>query len=159
MDLDRFKEVNDTLGHHAGDLLLQQVGARLSGAVRQADTIARLGGDEFAVILPGTDASGAGTVVEILLRRLQAPFTVDGRSVAIGASIGVAISPDHGEEADVLMRRADVAMYVAKRTNAGFSIHRAEHDRNSPERLSLIGDLGRAVEQGEAAEGAESRAA
>jgi diguanylate cyclase (GGDEF)-like protein/PAS domain S-box-containing protein len=149
MDLDRFKEVNDTLGHHAGDLLLQQVATRLRGALRQADTIARLGGDEFAVILPGTDAGGVVTVVENLLRRLHAPFAVEGQPVVIGASIGVALSPEHGEEADALMRRADVAMYVAKRTNAGFSIYRAEQDRNSPERLSMIGDLRRAVEEGE----------
>jgi predicted signal transduction protein with EAL and GGDEF domain len=129
--------------------LLQQVATRLRGALRQADTIARLGGDEFAVILPGTDAGGVVTVVENLLRRLHAPFAVEGQPVVIGASIGVALSPEHGEEADALMRRADVAMYVAKRTNAGFSIYRAEQDRNSPERLSMIGDLRRAVEEGE----------
>ena len=79
MDLDRFKEVNDTLGHHAGDLLLQQVGTRLHGAVRQVDTIARLGGDEFAVILHGTGADGVSTIVEALLQRLQAPFVVEGQ--------------------------------------------------------------------------------
>ncbi|HLZ25967.1 MAG TPA: EAL domain-containing protein [Chloroflexota bacterium] len=149
MDLDRFKEVNDTLGHHAGDLLLQQVGTRLHNALRQVDTIARLGGDEFAVILHGTGAEGVGTIVEALLHRLQAPFVVEGQSVAIGASIGVALWPEHGEEADVLMRRADVAMYVAKRGSTGFAIYAADQDRNSPDRLSMIGELRRAIEEGE----------
>src|SRR6266566_3439351 len=93
MDLDRFKEVNDTLGHHAGDLLLQQVGGRLRGALRQVDTIARLGGDEFAIILPNTDGAGARVVVETLLQQLQASFSVEGQPVIVGASIGIAVSP------------------------------------------------------------------
>jgi diguanylate cyclase (GGDEF)-like protein/PAS domain S-box-containing protein len=149
MDLDRFKEVNDTLGHHAGDLLLQQVGTRLHSTVRQVDTIARLGGDEFAVILHGTGAHGVSTIVESLLQRLQAPFMVEGQPVAIGASIGVALWPEHGDEPDALLRRADVAMYVAKRTGDGFAIYTADQDRNSPDRLSMIGELGRAIDEGE----------
>jgi diguanylate cyclase (GGDEF)-like protein/PAS domain S-box-containing protein len=149
MDLDRFKEVNDTLGHHAGDLLLQQVGIRLRGALRQADTIARLGGDEFAVILPNTDATGVITVVENLRRRLQAPYSVENQPVVVGASIGVAHSPSHGDEAESLMRRADVAMYVAKRSSIGFATYHVDQDRNSPDRLSLIGELQRAVDEGE----------
>ncbi|HEV7666134.1 MAG TPA: diguanylate cyclase, partial [Chloroflexota bacterium] len=149
LDLDRFKEVNDTLGHHAGDLLLQQVGTRLRSALRQGDTIARLGGDEFAMILPATDAVGVVTVVENLLRRLQAPFSVEGQPVVVGASIGIAVSPEHGQEPDALMRRADVAMYVAKRSNAGFAIYRAEQDRNSPDRLAMIGELRQAIDEGE----------
>jgi diguanylate cyclase (GGDEF)-like protein/PAS domain S-box-containing protein len=149
MDLDRFKEVNDTLGHHAGDLLLKQVGTRLRGALRAADTIARLGGDEFAVILPATDAAGVIGVVETLLSRLQAPFSVEGQPVVVGASIGTAFSPEHGIEGNTLMRRADVAMYVAKRTGSGYSIYEAEQDRNSPDRLSLIGELRRAIDEGE----------
>ena len=149
MDLDRFKEVNDTLGHHAGDLLLQQVGLRLRGALRQADTIARLGGDEFAVILPNTDATGVITVVENLRRRLQAPYSVENQPVVVGASIGVAHSPEHGDEANTLMRRADVAMYFAKRNSVGFATYHVEQDRHSPDRLSMIGELQRAVEEGE----------
>jgi diguanylate cyclase (GGDEF)-like protein len=149
MDLDRFKEVNDTLGHHAGDLLLRQVGIRLRGTLRQADTIARLGGDEFAVILPNTDATGVGTVVEDLRRRLQAPYSVENQPVVVGASIGVAHSPTHGDEAETLMRRADVAMYVAKRSSIGFATYHVDQDRNSPDRLSLIGELQRAVDEGE----------
>jgi diguanylate cyclase (GGDEF)-like protein/PAS domain S-box-containing protein len=149
MDLDHFKEVNDTLGHHAGDLLLQQVGIRLRGTLRQADTIARLGGDEFAVILPDTGAAGVNTVVENLRRRLQAPYSVENQPVVVGASIGVAHSPTHGDEADTLMRRADVAMYVAKRSSVGFATYHADQDRHSPDRLSLIGELQRAVDEGE----------
>ena len=149
MDLDHFKEVNDTLGHHAGDLLLQQVGIRLRGALRQADTIARLGGDEFAVILPDIDAMGVITVVENLRRRLQAPYSVENQPVVVGASIGVAHSPTHGDEADTLMRRADVAMYVAKRNSVGFATYHVDQDRHTPDRLSLIGELQRAVDEGE----------
>jgi diguanylate cyclase (GGDEF)-like protein len=149
MDLDRFKEVNDTLGHHAGDLLLQQVGTRLRGGLRNVDTIARLGGDEGAVILPGTNPAGVTTVVENLLRRLEAPFSVEGQGVPVSASIGVAHFPEHGVEADMLMRRADVAMYVAKRANTGHATYSAHEDRNSPDRLSLMGDLRRAIDDGE----------
>jgi diguanylate cyclase (GGDEF)-like protein/PAS domain S-box-containing protein len=149
MDLDRFKEVNDTLGHHAGDLLLQQVAMRLRGAVRQSDTIARLGGDEFAIILPGADAAKVVGVVETLLGRLHAPFTIELQPVVIGASIGVVVAPDHGSDADTLMRRADVAMYAAKRNGSGLAMYRPEIDRNTPSRLSLIGELRHAIEAGE----------
>jgi diguanylate cyclase len=149
MDLNRFKEVNDALGHHAGDLLLQQVGTRLRGALRPTDTIARLGGDEFAIILPATDKVGVVAMVNSLQNRLHAPFSVEGQPVAMAASIGMALSPEHGLEGDTLMRHADVAMYLAKRTEAGFSIYEAEQDRNSPERLSLIGELRRAIDEGE----------
>jgi diguanylate cyclase (GGDEF)-like protein len=148
MDLDRFKEVNDALGHQAGDLLLQELGARLLSALRRGtDTISRLGGDEFAIILPGTDAEGALGVVDSLLKQLQAPFVIEGQPVIVGASIGVAVSPDHGEEADELLRRADVAMYVAKRTSSGCSMYRFEQDRNSPDRLLLISELRRAIDR------------
>jgi diguanylate cyclase (GGDEF)-like protein len=151
MDLDRFKEVNDTLGHHAGDLLLQQVGKRLRGALRQSDTIARLGGDEFAVILPGTSSASVVSIVENLLARLHSPFAIEQQPVVIGASIGVAVSPEHGDDADTLMRRADVAMYVAKRNGSGVAVYRPDQDRNSPNRLSLIGELRRAIDEGELA--------
>jgi diguanylate cyclase (GGDEF)-like protein/PAS domain S-box-containing protein len=149
MDLNRFKEVNDALGHHAGDLLLQQVGTRLRGALRPADTIARLGGDEFAIILPATDEAGVVAMVKSLQIRLHAPFSVEGQPVAMAASIGMALSPEHGLEGDTLMRHADVAMYLAKRTEAGYSMYEAEQDRNSTERLSLIGELRRAIDEGE----------
>ena len=147
MDLDGFKEINDTLGHHAGDLLLQQVGTRLRDGLRHVDTIARLGGDEFAVLLPGTGAEGVLTVVANLLGRLQAPFTIEGQRVLIGASIGIAVSPEHGDEVDALLRRADVAMYAAKRSGSGFALYQAELDSNSPNRLSVVGDPRRDIEE------------
>jgi diguanylate cyclase (GGDEF)-like protein len=147
MDLDRFKEVNDSLGHHAGDHLLQELGARLVNAVRGLDMISRLGGDEFAIILPDTDANGARAVADSLLQQFQAPFVIDGQPVIVGASIGIAVSPDHGDEADTLLRRADVAMYVAKHSTSGCSMYRAEQDRNSPDRLLLISELRRAIDR------------
>ncbi len=115
VDLDRFKEVNDTLGHPVGDLLLQVVAARLRAALRPTDTVARLGGDEFAVLLPATDAHGAGTVSALLRQVLEEPFPVAGQVVAVGASVGMALCPAQGTDAATLLRRADEAMYVAKR--------------------------------------------
>src|SRR2546430_10498869 len=115
MDMDRFKDVNDTLGHHIGDLLLQQVALRLAATLRQSDTVARLGGDEFAVLpAGGTDLAGGSQAARKILHALEGPFLVDGRNIHVGASIGIALCPEHGEEADSLMRDAAVAMDVAK---------------------------------------------
>jgi len=125
VDLDRFKEVNDTLGHPVGDLLLQQVAARLRDALRPTDTVARLGGDEFAVLLPATDAHGAGTVATTLRQVLEQPFPVAGQVVAVGASVGMALCPAQGTDAATLLRRADEAMYVAKR--AGRPVSAPQH--------------------------------
>jgi len=128
LDLDRFKAVNDTLGHHAGDALLRQVAARMQDAVRTSDTVARLGGDEFAVLLPGTDRDGAVRATQMLLAALAAPVTVEGQTVHVGASIGVALAPAQGSEATVLLRHADVAMYVAKRGGSGYAVYDLRHD-------------------------------
>ena len=119
MDLDRFKEVNDTWGHHYGDLLLQQVAIRLRDAIRASDTIARLGGDEFAVLLPQTDKGGAMLVAQKVLDLLAHPFIVHEHRHDVGASIGIALYPEHGEDGTTLLRRADIAMYSAKRTKRG----------------------------------------
>jgi diguanylate cyclase (GGDEF)-like protein len=149
LDLDRFKEVNDTLGHHIGDLLLQQVANRLQSSLREGDTIARLGGDEFAVLLPtvaGEDA--AGQVADKILRALEEPFTLRGWTFDIEASVGVALFPDHGESVDSLLQRADVAMYLAKEHRGGWELYRSERDRHSPRRLALLGELRRAIEDG-----------
>jgi diguanylate cyclase (GGDEF)-like protein len=123
MDLDHFKEVNDTFGHHLGDLLLQRVGQRLRGSVRASDTVARLGGDEFAVLLPSASTADAQHVAAKLLRVLETPFEIDGHNLKIGASIGVAMCPEHAVDADALQRHADSAMYVAKRLGGGCHLH------------------------------------
>jgi diguanylate cyclase (GGDEF)-like protein len=147
MDLDRFKEINDTFGHHHGDQLLRQVGARLCAALRATDTVARLGGDEFAVLLPATDVQRASAVAGALVRALEEPFILEGYSVSVGASIGIAVAPEHGQDATTLLRRADVAMYAAKRATSGYAVYLAAQDQYSPERLGLVGELRRAIEQ------------
>ncbi|MBI4492245.1 MAG: EAL domain-containing protein [Chloroflexi bacterium] len=148
MDLDRFKEVNDTLGHHAGDVVLQQVGQRLQGTLRTSDTVARLGGDEFAVILPTAGNMASATVAASkLLHALEQPFAVEGQSLDVGASIGIALYPEHGQDAETLLRRADIAMYVAKRTGSGYALYALEQDQHSPGRLALVGELRQAIEQ------------
>ncbi|HEY4485853.1 MAG TPA: EAL domain-containing protein [Nitrospiria bacterium] len=147
MDLDQFKEINDTLGHHRGDLLLQQVGLRLQAALRPSDTVARLGGDEFAVMLPLSGSGDAELVAQKVMTALEPPFMIEGLPVAVEASIGIAIYPDHGANPDSLMQRADVAMYAAKKTGSGSIIYDAKHDRHSPRRLALMGELRQAIEQ------------
>jgi diguanylate cyclase (GGDEF)-like protein len=148
MDLDRFKHVNDTLGHHMGDLLLREVAYRLHRALqRGTDTVARLGGDEFAVLLPTDGIDGAKLMARKIVEVLSAPLTIEGHLVDVGASIGIAAYPQHGEDADTLMRRADVAMYSAKRAGTGFELYDSRHDQNTPQRLSLLGELRQAVEQ------------
>ena len=149
IDLDRFKEVNDTLGHSTGDLLLQQLGPRFGAELRESDTLARLGGDEFAVLLPDTDTHEAQSVSERLLRALERPFDLDGAGVEVGGSIGVAVYPDHGADADTLLRRADVAMYLAKETRSGVAVYAPDRDYHSPDRLALVADLRRAIDHDE----------
>ncbi len=150
LDLDRFKEINDTLGHHHGDALLRQIGPRLSGALREVDTVARLGGDEFAVLLPKVDGVlGAEQVAERLRLAFADPFLVDGVELDVEASVGIAVSGVHGEDAATLLQRADVAMYVAKAQGLGVFVYDAAMDGHSPERLSILGDLRRGLERHE----------
>ncbi len=149
MDLDRFKEVNDTLGHHFGDLLLREIGARLAALVRPNDTVARLGGDEFAVLLPNTDGRAAQRVVRRILKLLEQSFELEGRLLDVRASIGIALSPAHGRDAVTLLRRGDVAMYHAKRTGSGYTVYNLDHDPYSAGRLTLITELRRAIGQDE----------
>ena len=145
LDLDRFKEVNDTLGHHAGDRLLQEVGVRLRGALRESDTVARLGGDEFAAVLPGADAASAVIAAAKLQAALEMPLFLEGRELSMAASIGVAAYPAHGADADTLLRRADLAMYTAKRAQSGVATYAPDHDSRSSERLALVGAARRAI--------------
>ena len=150
IDLDRFKEVNDTLGHHYGDQLLIQVGQRLQAALRQVDTVARLGGDEFAILLPRiVSAEGAVAVANKLQAVLEEPFELEGQNLDVEASIGLALYPDHGNDPDELLQRADIAMYVAKDTHAGFVLFDPKLDQHSPRRLALLGELRRAIDQGQ----------
>ena len=137
LDLDRFKEVNDTLGHQHGDLLLRQVAERLRATLRATDSVARLGGDEFAVLLPATDRSGATIAAGKIHAALDTSFVVDGQSLRIGASLGLALCPEHGRDPQVLLRHADVAMYAAKRSAEGCATYTPEQDDYTAERLTL----------------------
>jgi len=146
MDLDRFKEINDTFGHHSGDILLQQVGRRLAAALRESDTVARLGGDEFAAVLADVgERSAAGIVARKLLRALDDPFAVEDSVFTIGGSLGIALYPDDGTDADILMRRADAAMYAAKRAARGVAYYAHHGPRRGP-RQAFAGDLRQAIE-------------
>jgi diguanylate cyclase (GGDEF)-like protein len=145
LDLDRFKEVNDTIGHQRGDQLLQQVGERLRQAVSATATVARLGGDEFAVFLPGADEAGARQVVSALVRTLEEPFLVEEYPLHVEASVGVALYPAHGSEPLTLFQHADVAMYTAKRGHEWSALYDASRDQYSPRRLTLLGDLRKAI--------------
>ena len=145
MDLDRFKEVNDTLGHSVGDHLLKEVGSRLMANLRQVDTVARLGGDEFAILLTDANAEQAEAIAQKVTEAIEMEFNFDGFHLFIGSSIGIAVFPEHGTEAQSLIQRADVAMYVAKRSQLGFSFYKEEEDQYSIDRLALIGDLREAI--------------
>jgi diguanylate cyclase (GGDEF)-like protein len=118
LDLNGFKGVNDSLGHHAGDLLLDQVAQRLCGLVCDTDTVARLGGDEFAILVVGEPAV-AGAMATRIHKRLAQPFQIDGQPVQVGASVGIALYPKHAEDVSTLLRYADTAMYHAKRQRSG----------------------------------------
>nr|WP_276581814.1 EAL domain-containing protein [Cellulomonas sp. RIT-PI-Y] len=146
LDIDRFKDINDSLGHDRGDELLQQVALRLRDAMRQDDVVARLGGDEFAILLPDvrsvTDADAAARRVRQLF---VPPFQLGDLALHVDTSIGVACLPDHAEDAGSLMRMADVAMYTAKTHRLGVSVYSPEEDDSSPARLVLLGDLHRAL--------------
>jgi diguanylate cyclase (GGDEF)-like protein len=147
LDLDNFKELNDTLGHNAGDTLLRLIGPRLKAALRTTDTVARLGGDEFAILLdPQQDENGVVRVAEKVLHALREPFEVQGLALRITASIGIASSPTQAADADELMRLADVAMYQAKAARSGYEFYAHERDTNSRERLVLAAELADALE-------------
>ena len=142
IDLDHFKEINDTLGHYVGDQLIREVGARLRDAMREGDTVARLGGDEFAVLacdLPGREESEQ--VARRLVDALTQPFTIDGVRLDVQASVGIALAPDHGNDVQTLMQRADVALYAAKEHRGTYAYYSPEGDLHSVEKLALLGEL------------------
>lgn len=150
LDLDRFKEVNDTFGHPMGDGLLRVVAHRLTRSVRPGDVVARLGGDEFAVLLPAVRTVTAAREVAVRLRAaLAEPVRLEGMSFEIAASVGIAIYPTDGTTVEVLLQRADVAMYVAKDRHSGVEVYVPRPDVWSPQRLSLLGDLRRGIDNDE----------
>lgn len=149
MDLDRFKDVNDTLGHASGDELLRQVAGRLLQSLPAVGSCARLGGDEFSIVLPQTASDGAVKCARQIQQALSQEFVINGVSLRLGTSVGIAVYPEHGEDADTLIQRADVAMYDAKRRKAGHALYAAAADPNSLERLTLANDLRTAIEQGQ----------
>jgi diguanylate cyclase (GGDEF)-like protein len=149
LDLDRFKEVNDTLGHQTGDRLLEIVAKRIQGALREGDVVGRLGGDEFAVFLP--DVTTPHEAVEVAMRvrdALTETFHLDDVLLQLEASIGIALHPKHGAEVGSLMRRADVAMYLAKETRSEIEVYDPARDRHSTNRLGLLAALRHAIDSG-----------
>jgi diguanylate cyclase (GGDEF)-like protein len=149
LDLDRFKEVNDTMGHEQGDRLLVDVAARLRQLLRGDDILARLGGDEFAVLAVLPHRGAVGEVATRLHRSLALPFDVGGVAIELGASIGIALQPDHGEDVSTLLRHADVAMYEAKRAGSHIETYSTARDPYSAERLKLLGELRHALDHDE----------
>jgi len=145
LDLDRFKDLNDTLGHNVGDMLLERLGDRIVDVLRPTDTAARLGGDEFAVLCPGADVEGGRRVAQRLQEALLEPFALDDILVHADASMGIAAFPAHGESAETLLQRADVAMYQAKTEKTGYEVYDSQRDVNTRDRLQLAGELRRAL--------------
>jgi diguanylate cyclase (GGDEF)-like protein len=149
IDMDDFKRINDTLGHHVGDDLLTHFAERLRSAVRPDDQVARLGGDEFAVIVQDADEPDVRSVAQRIRAAVLDPIQLHGLALDVEMSIGIAICPNHGRDGDTLLRCADVAMYTAKEAHVGIECYAPERDRNSADRLGLLGDLRRAIDEHE----------
>ncbi|HYI35782.1 MAG TPA: bifunctional diguanylate cyclase/phosphodiesterase [Thermoleophilaceae bacterium] len=149
LDLDRFKEINDTLGHHAGDQVLTEVGPRLAPVLRPGDTLARLSGDEFALLLPAVGIEQAEEVAGRVRAAMQTPFELGDLTVTVDASVGIVTYPTHGEDAETLLQRADIAMYLCKGRGRGHALYDPADDPYDSERLLLIGDLRDAIDAGE----------
>ena len=150
LDIDRFKEVNDTLGHATGDRLLRLVGSRVEQSAGPGDVVARLGGDEFAVLLPNIrDARAARAVAARMRTAISEPFRLDGMLFDFEVSVGIALHPDDASDFELLLQRADVAMYLAKDRRSGIEMYDIDNDRNSPARLGMLGELRRAIDHGE----------
>jgi diguanylate cyclase (GGDEF)-like protein len=149
MDLDRFKEINDTLGHPVGDALLIEVAMRMHALIRNSDTLSRFGGDELVMVLPNTNTEQAMVVVSKIKSAFQHHFRVDGKDLIVQCSIGGAVFPEDGTDAETLIKRADVAMYTAKKGRLGYSFYDMNSDQHSPDRLSMISELHHAIHSDE----------
>jgi diguanylate cyclase (GGDEF)-like protein len=150
MDIDGFREINDTLGHHAGDRVIAAVAARLRGVMRSSDTLARLGGDEFAILMPRImEQAAAAQLAARIGTALAAPLVLRGVPLDMRASIGIAVYPDHGDDVDLLLQHAEIAMYVAKDTRTAMQVYDPSTDDHSTERLALVGELRHALDRGE----------
>lgn len=147
IDLNKFKEINDTLGHHMGDRVLREIAPRFMAELSKKDVLARLGGDEFAVLLPDSDIDRAKEIVHRLSRSLDTDFNMDGQRLRVGSSIGVALYPQHGSTEQALLQRADVAMYLAKHKNLGFAFYSEDQEEHSVWQLSFKHELEKAIEQ------------
>jgi len=147
LDLDRFKEANDALGHHVGDLLLIEVGKRLREELRGNDLVARLGGDEFAILLSNAEETEARNVCKKILKSFENAFVIQGHHLYVGASMGIAVHPKHGHDAETMIKRADIAMYVAKRNKLGFSFYDTTSDVYDSRYLNIANDLRTALNE------------
>ena len=146
VDLDGFKEINDSLGHHAGDRVLQVVAARLRSILRESDTVARIGGDEFAVLLPHTDTAGAELAALKILQELEVPMLIEDRPLTVRGSIGIAVFPEHGTAELELLQKSDLAMYVAKNDRSGSAVYSADRDGRAEQRLALVSAMWQGIE-------------
>jgi diguanylate cyclase (GGDEF)-like protein/PAS domain S-box-containing protein len=149
LDIARLKEVNDTLGHHNGDIVMKEVAKRITLVLRETDTVARLSGDEFAILLPGDDQASVARTVEKIQKAMEPPTLIDGSPLDIEVNMGIAVYPQHGEDPNVLLSRADVAMRMAKTEVSGFCMYESSHDPYSRRRLNLLGELRQAIAQNE----------
>lgn len=145
-DLNHFKEINDTLGHHIGDLVLQQAAERLYNTVRKTDIVARLGGDEFSILLPDTNIDEAVNIAKNITEIFKIPFVAEGHNLSVGISIGMAESPTHGNDVNILVQRADVAMYDAKRGKKGYAVYDPEQDTHNVSKLELMTELRQSID-------------
>jgi diguanylate cyclase (GGDEF)-like protein len=149
LDLDGFKEINDSLGHHAGDRVLQILAARLRSTLRESDTVARLGGDEFAVLLPTADLTGAELAASKILQEMEVPMLIEDRPLTVRGSIGLAVFPEHGSLEQELVQRADLAMYVAKNDRCGYAVYSADRDGRAEQRMALVSAMYHGIEHGQ----------